>query len=83
MPAWFALIVQSPRPMNETVEPETVQTPALLGSAVKVTASPELETAVTVYGESFLSFFGAVDVNVIVCAAFATVKDCCFCGAAW
>ena len=76
------MIVQSPRPMNDTVDPETVQTPALLGSAVKVTASPELATAVTVYGGSSLSFFGAVDVNVIVCVAFATVKDCCFCAAA-
>ena len=46
------MIVQSPRAMKVTVEPETVQTPALLGSAVNVTARPELATAVTVYGGS-------------------------------
>ena len=31
--------------MSETDEPDTVQTPALLASAVKVTASPEVAVA--------------------------------------
>ena len=26
---------------------------------------------------------GAVELNAIVCVFFATVNDCCFCGAAW
>jgi hypothetical protein len=40
--------VQVPAPVSETVEPETVQTEALLGFALKTTGSPEDEVAATV-----------------------------------
>ena len=50
MPPWFALTVQVPAPTMVTVEPETVQTPALLGAAEKVTGRPEPAVAETVYG---------------------------------
>ncbi len=38
-----------PAPAMVTVEPETVQTPALLGAAEKVTGRPEVAMAETVY----------------------------------
>ena len=46
-PGWSALIKQVPTPMGETTEPTTVQTPALLGSALKTTGRPELAVAAT------------------------------------
>ena len=51
MPAWFALTVHVPTPTSDTVAPETVQTPALLGAAEKPTGRPEPAVAETVYGE--------------------------------
>ena len=48
LPAWSALTMHVPAPTNDTVEPETVQTPALLASAENVTARPELAAAATV-----------------------------------
>ena len=50
MPPWFALRVHAPTPTIVTVEPETVQTPALLAAAEKLTGRPELAMAETVYG---------------------------------
>jgi len=41
--------VQVPEPTSETVEPETVQTPALLASAENATGRPELAVAETAY----------------------------------
>ena len=47
-PGWSASIVHVPAPVDETVEPETVQTETLLGFAVKTTGSPEEDVAETV-----------------------------------
>ena len=48
MPAWFASMVHVPKPTNEVVDPDTVQTPALVESAEKVTGNPELAAALAV-----------------------------------
>ena len=69
-------MTQLPRFMNETVEPEIEQIPALLASSEKTGARPDVEVAVTVYGGSCLSAFGSVDVKVIVCDPRPTVNDC-------
>ena len=45
------MTVHVPGPTNDTVEPETVHTPALLASAENATAKPELAVADTVYAE--------------------------------
>jgi hypothetical protein len=37
-----------PLPAKVTVEPDTLQTPALLGSVVKTTPSPDVDVAVMV-----------------------------------
>src|SRR5579862_2609148 len=74
--------MQVPRPVNEIVAPATEQTFALLGSIVKTTARPEVAVAVIVYGGSFLSTLGGVEVIVIVCDPRPIVNDCCDCGAA-
>ena len=47
-PGWSASTVQVPAPVNETVEPETVQTETLLGFALKTTGRPDEDVAVTV-----------------------------------
>ena len=47
-PNWLASIVHVPAPTGVTVAPDTVQTPALVGSAEKTTASPEVAVAATV-----------------------------------
>src|SRR5579862_541589 len=75
--------MQVPRPEKETVFPETEQTPLLLGSVVNTTPRPEVAVAVTVYGGSFLSACGGVDVKLMVCEPLPIVKDCCTCAAAW
>jgi hypothetical protein len=75
-------MMQVPRAENETVEPDTEQMPLLLGSVLKTTAKPELAVAVIVYGGSYLSALGGVDVIVIVCGPRPTAKVCCTC-AAW
>src|SRR5579864_2850509 len=75
--------MQVPRPEKDTVFPETEQTPLLLGSVVNTTVRPEVAVATIVYGGSFLSTCGGVDVMLIVCEALATVNDCCTCAAAW
>ena len=46
-PGWSASTVQVPAPVNETVEPETVQTETLLGFALKTTGRPDEDVAVT------------------------------------
>ena len=43
--------MQVPAPTNATVDPVTVQAPALDAAAEKVTGSPELAVALTVYVE--------------------------------
>jgi hypothetical protein len=73
--------VHVPVPTGVTVEPDTVQTPALVESAEKTTGRPELATAETVYGAPpTVAADGAVDVNVIDCTLGAdgrpTPKDC-------
>ena len=87
MPAWLALIVQVPAPTKLTVEPEIVQIPALPVTIVKVTASPELAEAVTLYvGPPTLAPAGADEVKLIdwvLDDAAEIAKDCCTWGAAW
>ena len=46
-PAWCARTVHVPSPTKATTAPLTVQTPALLVAAEKVTARPELAVAAT------------------------------------
>jgi hypothetical protein len=46
-PGWSASIVQVPAPTSATDDPETVQTPALLASAEKTTARPDVALAPT------------------------------------
>ena len=46
-PDWLALTVHVPAPTNDTDEPETVHTPALLASAEIATVKPELDVADT------------------------------------
>jgi hypothetical protein len=79
------LTVQIPEPTNETVEPETVQIPALEAAALKATVRPELAVADTAYVEPpTVALLGAVELNVIVCELFPGVEtenDCCTCGA--
>ena len=49
MPAWLAVTVQVPPETIVTVDPETVQTDRVVDES-KVTASPELDDALTVNG---------------------------------
>ena len=75
-------MMQVPAPTGDTLEPDTVQTPALDASAEKTTGSPELADAATMYaGSPTPAFAGGVDVKVIVCVLSATVTDCCTCTA--
>ena len=79
----MALITHVPTPTNVTVVPDSEHTPAAAASSVSVTGSPEVATTLTVYGGSPTSAFaGAVEVNMIVCAAFPTRISCRACGAA-
>ena len=75
------MTVQVPPPTNETVDPDTVQTPALDAAALKLTVRPELAVAETAYvGPPTVAPVGAVEVNVIVCELFPGVEtenDCC------
>jgi hypothetical protein len=71
-----------PVPTGVTVAPETVQTPALVGSAEKTAARPELAIADTVYvAPPTVADEGAVEVNVMDCTLGAdgwpTPNDCC------
>jgi hypothetical protein len=80
LPAWSAFTVQVPAPTRETVAPDTVHTPALLGAALKLTGSPELAVAETAYAEPPTTApLGAVEVKAIVwplAGGGLTVKDC-------
>ena len=49
----------------------------LSAATLNETARPEVAVATIVYGGLCLSTGGGVDVIVIVCAARATVNDCC------
>ena len=76
-----------PAPVIETVEPTTVQTPALPAAAEKTTARPELAVALTAYvAPPTTAPEGAAEVNVTDCAlgvgAPPIENDCCACGAA-
>jgi len=76
------LTVHVPAPTNDTVEPETVHTPALLESAENVTAMPELAVAATVYAEPpTVAPPGGAVVKLIVCGSLPTENACCTCGA--
>ena len=82
LPAWSALTMQVPAPTNDTVEPETVHTPALLGSAENATAKPELAAAATMYVEPpAVAPPGGAVVKLIVCGSLPTGNDCCTCKA--
>ena len=81
-PAWLALITQVPGPMKVTVAVAIVHTVLAAASIVKLTGSPDVAVAVTVYvGPPTVAFEGAVEVKLIVCACLTTVNDCCTCGA--
>ena len=72
LPAWFASIVQVPLPTSFTVAPETVQMPALEGSAENATGRPEEAFADTAYvAPPTTAFAGGADVKAIVCIAGA------------
>jgi hypothetical protein len=58
-------MVQVPSPTSETVEPETVHTPALDGAAEYATGSPELAVAATPYVPPTAALLGGVDVKLI------------------
>ena len=56
--------------MSETVEPDTVHTPALLGSAESATASPEVAVAPIVYaGPATVAPDGGAVEKLMVCAS--------------
>ena len=74
--------MQVPAPTGVTVDPETVQTPALDGSAEKTTGSPEVAVAATLYDETPATApAGGVDVKLIVCRIRPTENVCCTSGA--
>ena len=79
------MIVQVPAPVSETVDPDTVHTPALPAAIVKVTVSPELAVALTLYGDPpMLAPDGTLDVKSIDCVladGAAIANDCCTCAA--
>ena len=80
------MIVQVPVPTNETVEPETVQTPALVRSVEEATGRPELDVAETMYEEPITAPLGGVELKLIVCTlseGVVTANDCCTCNAGW
>ena len=66
--------MQVPAPTNVTVEPATVQT--LSVAEVKVTGLPEAppEAATEYVGPPTVAPDGAVEVKVMLCAAFVTVN---------
>lgn len=75
-----------PEPTTQTVEPETVHTPALAGAALNTTARPELADAAIAYESPGSAAAGGVEEKLIVCglsAAGATAKACSTCGAGW
>ena len=77
MPAWSAVIVQVPAPTSDTVEPLTVQMPALLDAAANETVRADEATAETVYvGPPTVAPPGGVELKLIVWFASAIVKDC-------
>ena len=81
-PAWSALIAHVPAPTIETVAPDTVQMPALLGDAANVTVRPDVAVADTVYAGSPMSALeGGAELKLIACDARPTLIDCCTCGA--
>ena len=71
-------MMQVPRPLKDTVEPETEQTPALDGSVGEDHREPRARRGDNGVGRVVL-VDGArgVDVIVIVCEPLATVNDCC------
>ena len=80
--------MQVPTPTNETVVPETVQTPALELAAEIETGKPELAAAAMLYVAPMTAPPGAVELKWIDWmlkegAPPPTANDCCTCGAAW
>jgi hypothetical protein len=71
--------VHVPTAVKLTVEPAIEQTDVLVASTENVTGLPDAPpVAVTEYVlPPTVALLGAVDVNVIVWAPLATVKDCC------
>src|SRR3954462_15181617 len=83
LPAWLASITHVPAPVNERVAPEIEHTADATGSIVKLTVSPEVAVAATVYvAPPTVALAGAVDVTLMVCAPLPTANDCWTCGAA-
>ena len=83
LPAWFASTSHVPTAVKLTTPPAIEQTALDAASIVSATAKPEVAVAVGVYPTPpTFALAGAVDVNVIVWPPFATVNDCCACGAA-
>ncbi|WP_148046214.1 hypothetical protein [Nocardioides marmoriginsengisoli] len=77
LPAWFALIVQVPTPVKETVDPLSEQTADEPPSTASATGSPEVAVAVTAYvGPWYVAAPGAVEVKVIAWSVLVTPKDC-------
>ena len=75
LPDWFASTVHGPGARNETVEPDTPHTDGLPDE--KLTASPELAVAVTVYVDPPVAAPpGGAEVKLIVWPAMFTAKDC-------
>jgi len=75
--------VHVPAPTNETLEPDTVQTPALPEEGANETGRPELAVAETGYEPPTTAGTGGLDVNVIdwtLAAGAPTPKDCCVAG---
>src|SRR5258706_12613316 len=72
LPAWFASIVQVPVPTSFAFAPETVQMPALEGSAENATGRPEEAFADTTYvAPPTTGPAGGVGGKAIVCSAGA------------
>lgn len=80
------MTVHVPAPVSEMVDPDIVHTPALPAAIVKVTVSPELAVALTLYGEPpTLAPDGTLDVKSIdwvLADGVAIASDCCACVAA-
>jgi hypothetical protein len=82
-PAWLASMTHVPTALKLTVEPLMEHTEVALESMVKVTVSPDVAVAVTVYvGPATAALVGAVEVKVMVWLDLPTPNDCCACGAA-
>src|SRR5262249_40192461 len=73
-----ASITHVPTPMNDTVAPAIVHTVLAAASIVKLTGSPEVAVAVTMYvGPPTAAAPGAAEVKLIVCALLTSSTKIC------